>query len=391
MHAAEIQARLSAWQATGDREALSELLKAQRDRAFATACRICGNASDAEDAVQEAFLKLLSRTSGFEHADDFRISVYRAVVQCSIDQLRRRKRTVEREQKVMAQSDPGESGMPNASAEQRELREILRAAVDQLPEDERAAVVLCYQQGLPLNEASRILDVPRQTVHDRIARALERLRADLKRSGAACATPLLFVDALARDGALAAPPSLCARLDAALPGKHCTQVPAQSVPGAGADALRMATKPTAAATKGLIWAATGIAAVLVTAVLLTQQSGKPDPKSVNAEAPAAVAGPAREKPAGETAEKAGDERSDGMKNKKMAAAVLGATLLGAPLASAQANDSVESVLKELRAHKAEKEAEAAKRAQNHWKGYPGQSEGSVRPQNGQGQRSNPGQ
>lgn len=80
-----------------------------------------------------------------------------------------------------------------------------------------------------------------------------------------------------------------------------------------------------------------------------------------------------------------------MKNKKMAAAVLGATLLGAPLASAQANDNVESVLKEIRAHKAEKEAEAAKRAQNSYKGYPGQSETSVRPQNAQGQRSNPGQ
>lgn len=391
MHAAEIEARLSAWQATGDREALGELLKAQRDRAFATACRFCGNASDAEDAVQEAFLKLLSRTSGFEHVDDFRISVYRAVVQCSIDQLRRRKRTVEREQKAMAQSDPGESGMPNASAEQRELREVLRAAVDQLPEDERAAVVLCYQQGLPLNEASRILDVPRQTVHDRIARALERLRADLKRKGAACATPVLLVDALARDGALSAPTSLCARLDAALPGKPCAQVPAQSVPGAGADALRLAAKPVATAAKSLMWAATGIAAVLVTAVLLTHQGGRPDSKSVNAEAPAAVAGPAREKAAEESAANAGDERSEGMKNKKMAAAVLGATLLGAPLASAQANDSVESVLKEIRAHKAEKEAEAAKRAQNPYKGYPGQSENSVRPQNAQGQRSNPGQ
>src|SRR5437764_12536348 len=80
--------RLNAWRSSGNPEVLGQLIKWQRDRAYATALRILGNRDDAEDAVQQASIKLMSRTHGFDNPEQFRLTVYRAVVQCALDMAR---------------------------------------------------------------------------------------------------------------------------------------------------------------------------------------------------------------------------------------------------------------------------------------------------------------
>ena len=218
--------RLARWRQARDADALGELLKWQRDRAYATACRILGNAADAEDAVQQAFLKLLTRTHGFEDQRAFRSAVYRAVVQCALDMIRARRTRDQLEQAMTKQRLPDAMG-PKESAERAEALGAIDLELSRLPESDRAAVVLCCQEGLSITEAADALSVRRETLRDRLRRVLVQVRANLKSRGLALSA--VGVMSMLQEGAArAAPNALCRALDGALPGGACAQIPAMA-------------------------------------------------------------------------------------------------------------------------------------------------------------------
>ena len=70
---------LERWRAAKDPEALGELLKWQRDRAFAVACRVLTDRAEAEDAVQQAFLKLFRSAPAFEGPSAFHAALVQRV------------------------------------------------------------------------------------------------------------------------------------------------------------------------------------------------------------------------------------------------------------------------------------------------------------------------
>jgi RNA polymerase sigma-70 factor (ECF subfamily) len=219
---------LRQWRETGRAEALGELLKAHRNRAFTLAARMMSVQADAEDVVQDAFTKLFTHPVGLEDLAVFERSVNRAVVQCALDALRKKKRgaiaaaTLRRQtpDSLAAGNDP----MTN-QAEEQETRACLKEALAELPDDESAPVVLCYYQGLSVVETAKTLELPRETVRARIARALENLRARLlKRERALSAAAIIAL--MGSERALDAPASLCTALDKALPGRPCVQLSA---------------------------------------------------------------------------------------------------------------------------------------------------------------------
>lgn len=215
--------RLEQWRGAREPEALSALLKWQRDRAYGLAFRILGQTQDAEDAVQQAFLKLLSRREGFADLDAFRAAVRRAVAQCAVDAARARRSRTDRE-RAMNQPTPHPDDAPPVHAERAEAALLLHEELQQLAEDERALLALCFQEGADLAEASEILAVPRETLRDRLARTLKLLRERLGKRGLMLS--LLGVAGLFGQGAAhAAPARLCAALDAQLAGLPCAQVP----------------------------------------------------------------------------------------------------------------------------------------------------------------------
>lgn len=240
MTEADLVDRLERWRNARDRAALGELLKLHRDRAYAVAYRVLHEGAAAEDAVQEACLKLMSRTSGFESLAAFRVALYRAALQCSLNALRGQRRAERRRLELRhagGAARTGEDPMPAPPDE--ETRERLRAAVDELPDELRLPVVLCYLEGLRLHEAAETLELPRQTLHDRLHRALERLRADLNRAGVTLAVSGIAA-ALAADAPPAASAALAVRLDAALPGAPCRDLPPVPREHLPFDALRPA-------------------------------------------------------------------------------------------------------------------------------------------------------
>ncbi|MCZ7646996.1 MAG: sigma-70 family RNA polymerase sigma factor [Planctomycetota bacterium] len=225
-----IDERLHRWRAARDAAALGELLKWQRDRAYAIALRILSAEADAEDAVQQAFLKLLSRTQGFEDARAFQAAVYRAVVQCALDLARARRNRAQREADMRSERTVSHA-TPAGLAEQGEVLRLVRDAVAELDLQDRAVVTLCCQEGLDVAAAAEALDAPRETVRDRLSRALHALRERLRQRGLPLSL-ILLACMLRQAGAETAPASLCAALDASLAGTPSGAVPAAGLTGA---------------------------------------------------------------------------------------------------------------------------------------------------------------
>jgi RNA polymerase sigma-70 factor (ECF subfamily) len=269
-----VEESLRAWRETRRPEALGELLKAQRNRAYTVALRLTGSPAEAEDAVQDACVKLLSRTKGFEDRKSFEVAVYRAVVQCSLDRVRAGRRAAAREAAVRNEGAllaAVESAAMDV-AEQREVLAELRQAVAELPEEERVPIVLCYGQGLSVAQAAETLEVPRETLRARLSKTLEGLRLRLKQKGRSASRAVILL-LLWQDGSQAAPASLCEALDKVLPGRACADVPALAQAGPAA---------TAASAAAWTWAAVvaGCAVVAWGAYCVQSQGPRPQTKPV---------------------------------------------------------------------------------------------------------------
>jgi RNA polymerase sigma-70 factor (ECF subfamily) len=253
---------LRSWRQGRSPEALGELLKAQRDRAYSTAVRLTGSPADAEDVVQEAFIKLMSREKGFEDPGQFDLSVYRAVLQCALDSLRRGRRREAREAKVgrevarmTAAAQETQPGIPEQ--ELPELRAALRQAVEDLPDEERTPAVLCYYQGLSESQAAQVMEIPRSTLRRRLSRAVSALRSRLGSKESRLSAAMLAA-LMTGEPPIPAPASLCAALDQVLPGKACALIPALPASGgtaavpAAAVGVKIAVAALAAACAGLL-------------------------------------------------------------------------------------------------------------------------------------------
>ena len=399
MDQGRMEAVLREWRATRRPEALGELLKAQRHRAYAIALRMTCSEPEAEDAVQDAFIKLLTRTHGFEDVEAFELSVYRAVVQCSLDAVRKKRRRTVHEDAVRNQP-AGETQVPDvqthASAEQEEARALLRTAVKELPEDERAPVVLCYYQGMSVVQTAKTLELPRETVRARLAKAMERLRGHLRmnRNGKDMSAAII-VGLLWQDGAAQAPQSLCAALDQALPGKSCSEVAARASQFGPAH-VSAVTKAAAWASPALLAPAALILVLSAAAAVYWPQTPRPaqapaaqEPVKTVVETPAplstAAAANGAASPAAPRSQPGSVEvrKEDGpVKSKLTAAMVLvGATMLPVAAQAGEPSAQVGAIVAQIAARRAEKDAAAATAAQSNqygeraggWSTAPGQS------------------
>jgi RNA polymerase sigma-70 factor (ECF subfamily) len=152
----------------GDPRAFGELVARYERRIYGLCLRILGNREDAEDAAQEAFLAALRKASSFRRAAAFSTWLYRIAVNAATDQARRRGRA------RLAALDPEDAGL--AVAPGSELGEAVatavavQAALTQVPEEFRVAVVLCDLYRVPYADAAQILEVPVGTVKSRVFR-----------------------------------------------------------------------------------------------------------------------------------------------------------------------------------------------------------------------------
>jgi RNA polymerase sigma-70 factor (ECF subfamily) len=178
----------------GDRTAFDDLVLRYQDRIYNLCFQKLGDAEEAQDAAQEAFVKAWRGLSGFEGKAQFFTWIFRIAVNCAF--TRRRKRGRERglapislDQAGSKDGDGGEERGIEAPDERQEpvkaalgaeQARVLREAIASLDEEQHRIVLLRDVEGLAYEEIAEILDCPIGSVKSRLHRARLVLRERLK-------------------------------------------------------------------------------------------------------------------------------------------------------------------------------------------------------------------
>ncbi|MCB9990782.1 MAG: sigma-70 family RNA polymerase sigma factor [Rhodospirillales bacterium] len=164
--------------AGGDREAFRVLAERYMNLFYSVAFRMYPQRADAEDVVQEALLRLWSKAHLWKAGTGAAVStwLYRLTYNLCVDQKRRNKHTV---------TDLDDDYVdPDAAADQRiqdkQTGAIVGKALQNLPERQRVALVLCHYQGLSNAEAADIMGTSVKGVEGLLVRARKALQAELK-------------------------------------------------------------------------------------------------------------------------------------------------------------------------------------------------------------------
>lgn len=160
----------------GNIDALGELYERHKSKVYRTATAITHDEHMAEDILQEVFLRVNRYAASFDETQPFEPWIYRITVNLSYSWTNRAKRWVHFFQGAMERLKAPSARDPERVTAVREQRELVRRAVERLPESHRVVVILYYLEGLDVSEVALVLDVPEGTVKSRLFYARQKLR-----------------------------------------------------------------------------------------------------------------------------------------------------------------------------------------------------------------------
>ena len=160
----------------GDVEAFSRLVDRHYDRCARIAMRILGNREDAEEAIQDAFLRAFRALASYEDRERFSAWLSRIL----INQCRTIRTRVQRREEVFSHLDLADAELFTDAVSVESAWPDLERALAQLPADQREAVVLRYSDDLTYEEMARITGAGESALKMRVQRAFARLRALLQ-------------------------------------------------------------------------------------------------------------------------------------------------------------------------------------------------------------------
>jgi RNA polymerase sigma-70 factor, ECF subfamily len=160
----------------GDRDAFQFLVERHSATVFRLAYRMTGNVIDAEDMVQETFLRARKQIGRFDGRASFGTWLHRICANCALDLLRARRR----KQDDPLADIPHCAPTPERLAQSAQITAILIPALDELTELERSAFVLRHYEGLPIEEISRALGIGAGAAKHSVFRAVRKLRRALQ-------------------------------------------------------------------------------------------------------------------------------------------------------------------------------------------------------------------
>ncbi len=172
----------------GDADAFRELVERHGRAVFRVAYRITGRTEDAEDVVQETFLRAYRQLDRFESRSNFGTWLHRIAANCAVDLLRGRpRREMTEEAETLERLSAGDATEALPSPERatlgREMSDRVRQALEKLTEIERAAFTLRHFEGHSIQEIGRALGLNTSATKHSIFRAVKKVRKEL--------TPLL--------------------------------------------------------------------------------------------------------------------------------------------------------------------------------------------------------
>ena len=170
----------------GDQNAFEEIVTLFQHRLYQVCYRMLGNAQEAEDISQEAFVRAYINIHTFDQKRKFSTWLFRIATNLCIDRIRKKKPDYYLDANV-----PGTDGLnmysqiaatdelPEDEVERMELQQRIHYEIGRLPDKYRSVIILRYIEELPLQEIGDILELPLGTVKTRVHRGREVLRKQM--------------------------------------------------------------------------------------------------------------------------------------------------------------------------------------------------------------------
>lgn len=183
MEPCDIEEQLIARASAGDLRAYAVLVKRYEERMYCTVYRILHQPQDAEDCLQETFLRAWDHIGDLKNPRAFRGWLYRMVTNLALDVLRKRERqcrALESYRSEVIRIGPVEDrNTPREVLRKAREAERIERAIEDLAPRQKAVFVLRHFQGLSLNEVAEILECPVGTVKATLHAALGKLQKNL--------------------------------------------------------------------------------------------------------------------------------------------------------------------------------------------------------------------
>lgn len=176
--------------AAGDADAFARLVEHHQERLLRLCERLLGDAEEARDAAQEVFLKTFRKAGELRPQGQVYTWLYRLAVNHCLNRLRRRRivrflRLETTEEPHMPAFDPPDPAAdPAATLEARQRWQATRRAIDRLPDNQRAVLILARFEGLSYRQIAEVLGITEGAVESRLVRAMRRIGA-LQEAGTA--------------------------------------------------------------------------------------------------------------------------------------------------------------------------------------------------------------
>lgn len=166
---------------TGDSHALEEIYNETRQMVYFTALGIVRNEDDAEDVVQDTYIKVFQNIARLQDEKAFISWLKMIVVNVSKNNLKKCRPMLfqndEEEVAVLGSiEEVGEEFLPQEYVDQAEKREIIKTMIENLPDAQRTAVMLYYFDELPLSEVSKVMETTEGTTKSRLNYARKQIR-----------------------------------------------------------------------------------------------------------------------------------------------------------------------------------------------------------------------
>lgn len=160
----------------GEREGFEYLVNTYRNLAYTVALKICGNSEDAEEVVQDSFIKAFSALGSFKSASKFSTWLYKIVYYTAITKLNsRRKDNVELNEETGASEYILDEKREVAGLLQVDRKKYINLALAQLVEEERIVITLHYLGERSISEIAEILGLGKSAIKMRLMRGRKKL------------------------------------------------------------------------------------------------------------------------------------------------------------------------------------------------------------------------
>lgn len=165
----------------GDKQAYAQIINKYKNPLYGTILRMTRNPHDAQDLVQEAFIKVYQQLEKYNGTGSFSSWLYRVAINHCMDEFR--KKRYQMKQSEIDEETVVDQNYPEVVFLKKERSRQLERLIATLPEDERLIILLRYINELSYDEISEMVDIPLSTVRNKLHRAKKKMRHTVKREG----------------------------------------------------------------------------------------------------------------------------------------------------------------------------------------------------------------